>query len=1072
MKENHLIKDDLYIQFFYNESIPKIMTDPESLRIVDANGAAVKFYGYGDDLLNMKVSQINTLSEDQVKKAAIKAKTGPQVFYFRHRLASGDIRDVEVYTNIVPVQEKIYIQSAIIDITERNRVYKELYNSEQRYRQLFKNMSEAFAYCKSFSRTDKSSMKFEILEVNDAFEELFNVKAEEILNCDFAEAIPRLRELSEDIAPLLCAVNTLSEPAHSVKYFSCIDKWLKINYFSPAHGYFVVMINDVTSQKLFEKSLSESHQFLKSIFNTLHISIAILDENGMIVQLNDSWKRQKAGCYLLGPDCRVGMNYFELCNEAVKGVHGDGALAQAATIIETLIEETMLAKSLDVSREVKIGDGYFRVTPRLFEWPETYRTILAFEDITLRKQSEEKIRKLSMAVEQSPAAVIITDSEGVIEYVNQKFVDLTQYSLEEAVGQTPRFLKSGFHGADYYSNLWRTIKSGMEWRGEFRNKRKNGELYWESASITPIVGDEGLITHFVALKEDIGIKKSIEEELKKSKLEADEARVAAEDASTAKSRFLANMSHEIRTPMNSIIGFTDMLSSTALNEEQQELLEYVKTSSGALLSLINDILDLSKIEAGKLEIDNAEFELNSILDQVIGITRVNAAKKGIRFTYMLDSAINFRVFSDPTRLRQVLLNLVDNAIKFTETTKNVKIIISLESETPETADVKFMVSDEGIGIPESKIGTIFMSFMQSDTSITRKYGGTGLGLTISNHIIKLMGAEGIKVRSAEGAGSDFYFTLRMKKGSAINYSDSGHGGAVFAKAPYRKKFNILLVEDNPSNIALTTKVLIKFGHNVAVAVNGEEAVSMSLKHSYDLILMDIQMPVMDGFEATRAIRSRGDEIPIIAMTASAMKGDHEACMAVGMDGYIPKPINITEINATIETVLARTSLKAGAKKSLPAFPAEQKDEKPRDISHNDAALERAAAKIPGLVSQPADESDLKIFDPEKLMFNMGGIKELAVDSVNMFLEYSAAYLKEVKDALDEKNPERIKRAAHKFKGTSLNACALRVANLLLKIEIISKSGSVEECVSLYSKLVEQIDIYKNEVSVSEFFIDK
>ncbi|HOT75433.1 MAG TPA: ATP-binding protein, partial [Candidatus Wallbacteria bacterium] len=475
--------------------------------------------------------------------------------------------------------------------------------------------------------------------------------------------------------------------------------------------------------------------------------------------------------------------------------------------------------------------------------------------------------------------------------------------------------------------------------------------------------------------------------------------------------------------------------------------EYVKTSSGALLSLINDILDLSKIEAGKLEIDNVEFELNSILDQVIGITRVNATKKGIRFTYMLDSAINFRVFSDPTRLRQVLLNLVDNAIKFTETTKNVKIIIALESETPEIANIKFMVSDEGIGIPESKIGTIFMSFMQSDTSITRKYGGTGLGLTISNHIIKLMGAEGIKVRSVEGAGSDFYFTLKLRKGGVINYSDSGHGGAVFSRSSSRKKYNILLVEDNPSNIALTTKVLIKFGHNVAVAVNGEEAVAMSLKHSYDLILMDIQMPVMDGFEATRAIRSRGDEIPIIAMTASAMKGDHEACMAVGMDGYIPKPINITEINATIETVLARASLKAGAKKSLPsACPAAPKDEKPRDVSHNDAALERAAAKIPGLVSQPADEQDLKIFDPEKLMFNMGGIKELAVDSVNMFLEYSAAYLKEVKDALDEKNPERIKRAAHKFKGTSLNACALRVANLLLKIEIISKSGGVEDCV--------------------------
>jgi PAS domain S-box-containing protein len=809
------------------------MIDPESLDIIDANRAAVSFYGYGEDIRRMKISQINTLTEEQIRHATQKAKGGQQVFYFRHRTASGDIRDVEVYTNPVSIKDKVYIQSAVIDITEKNLAYSQLFDSEQKYRQLFKNMSEAFVYC---------------------------------------------------------------------------------------------------------------------------------------------------------------------------------------------------------------------------------------------KKSEEKIKKLSLAVEQSPAAVVITDSEGVIEYVNHKFSSLTGYDCGEAVGKTPRILNSGYYNKEFYSEMWRIIKSGGEWRGEFRNKKKDGCLYWESASITPIVSDNGAITHFVALKEDISVRKTIEEELKKSKEDAVRARLAAEDASEAKSRFLANMSHEIRTPMNSIIGFTDMLASTGLTAEQKELLDYVKTSSGALLSLINDILDLSKIEAGKLEIENAEFELHSMLEQVIGITRANASKKGIKYSYMLDSAINFKVFSDASRLRQVMLNLVDNSIKFTETGKSVKIFISLESSGEDNAVVKFMVSDEGIGILENKLDTIFMSFMQSDTSITRKYGGTGLGLTISNHIINLMGGDGIKVTSVEGSGSDFYFTLNLKKGSSINYEGFKYSASDNLEGASTQKYDILLVEDNLSNIALTTKVLLRFGHNVAVAVNGEEAVEMSERQKYDLLLMDIQMPVMDGFEATKAIRGRGDAVPIIAMTASAMKGDYEACIDAGMDGYIPKPINICEINKTIGDVLFRVKNKnknnkeEAPPKKAGGNPGALPDMRGESIEVKAAAIEKKM--------QPAPEGELKVFDPQKLMFNMGDIKELAIDSVDMFLEYSTAYYQEVKKTIEEKNADQIKRAAHKFKGTSLNACAMKVAAVLLKIEGCAKNGEVKECEILFEALGREIEVYKNEVSVSDFFIDK
>ena len=310
--------------------------------------------------------------------------------------------------------------------------------------------------------------------------------------------------------------------------------------------------------------------------------------------------------------------------------------------------------------------------------------------------------------------------------------------------------------------------------------------------------------------------------------------------------------------------------------------------------------------------------------------------------------------------------------------------------------------------------------------------------------------------------------LNLKKGSLINYEGLKYSASDSLEVASAKKYDILLVEDNLSNIALTTKVLLRFGHNVAVAVNGEEAVKMSGRQKYDLLLMDIQMPVMDGFEATRAIRGRGDVVPIIAMTASAMKGDYEACINAGMDGYIPKPINISEINKTISDVLYRSKNK-NKKEEAPPKKAGGTSNVLLDMRRE--SLEEKAAVIEKRIL-PAADGELKVFDPQKLMFNMGDIKELAIDSVDMFLEYSTAYYQEVKKSIEEKNADKIKRAAHKFKGTSLNACAMKVASLLLKIEGCAKNGVVNECEILFEELGREIEIYKKEVSVSEFFTEK
>jgi len=1051
---NEIMCNEYYQQFFIKELIPKIIIEPETLGIIDANEAALKFYGYGETLKNFKINDIVMLPEDQIKKAVSQSLKSPQIYYFRHKLASGELRDVEIYTNVITVRSKSYIQLAIIDITERNRIYKELYISENKYKKLFKSMSEAFAYCSIVADEKGSPIDFIILEVNDAFEGFVGVRKEKFINQKCSQVFPDIFTLDFDWVSLLGSI-AINGEEHRVEYYSAIiEKWLNISCFSPARGYFVAVISDITSRKLVEASISESHQFLKTVFNTLHINIAILDENAMIIQTNDAWKRSDRNVPFIGMQCRVGMNYFEICSIVEDG----GESHAVCEAIANAINDVFLSKTPQAAFEFLYGHYWFRFNVSPFEWPETRRVLVAFEDITSQRMSEEKVKKLSEAVEHSPVAVIITRFDGNVEYVNPRFETLTGYSRDEVLGKNLRILKSGYHDEAFYRELWKTLISGDEWRGEFRNKKKNGEFYWESASITSIKNNAGELTHFVAIKEDITERKKFEALLKNTMQQAEIARRVAEEASAAKSNFLANMSHEIRTPMNSIIGFADVLNNTALTFEQKEILDYIKTSSHFLLSLINDILDLSKIEAGKFEIDNVEFELNKIIEQVISITKGNAAKKGIQFSYVIDMGINFKIEGDANRIRQILLNLVDNAIKFTDRLKSVKLTVSIESDSERSCVILFEVRDEGIGIAEDKISKIFQSFVQSDASITRKYGGTGLGLTISNHLVKLMGGSGISVESAEGSGSVFYFMLKFKKGEKIK-SVSKRDVPGIRDTQVQEALKILLVEDNFSNVALTTKVLRKKGHKIEVAVNGIEAVEKSSKDVYDVILMDIQMPEMDGLEATREIRKRGGRVPIIAMTASAMKGDYEACLEAGMDGYIPKPINVYEINETIERILNERKNNACVQNVISTASA---------IFAKESAAD-AKAQLDKLTGPAADdEKKIKVFDVERLMMNMGDMKELAVDAVNMFFEYGVLYVIEVKKAIDSGDAESIRRAAHKFKGTSLNASALLTADTLLKIEMAAKDNKVYECPALYEELLKNMDDFKREIELNGF----
>lgn len=794
------------------------------------------------------------------------------------------------------------------------------------------------------------------------------------------------------------------------------------------------LANSEAKLSLVYQTAVASEEGARASFEQAAVGMCYASVNGNVLRVNTRF------CEILG------YTQLDLAGRRLESITHPDDWANKRELIDGLASGTLPRYSLEERYKHKSGhDVWVSACVSLVKCEEGHTEhyqMVVLRDISQAKQDRieleafhEQVRKLSLVASKGKNPVIILDAEGVAEWANEAFTRMTEYSMQELCGKRPLDLLSGpATDVGLAHRIAERLKKGENVDEDILYYTKSKKAFWVSTEIHPALDDDGKIANFIMTHNDITERLRYTQQLLKAKGTAEaasralmKAKAAAEKANLSKSQFLANMSHEIRTPLNGIIGFSELLAADP-NIDHDELTSYlgtIRTSGQHLLNLVNDILDLSKIESSKMSIENLIFSPHQVLAEVISISRVQALQKSITLEYEWTSDIPLVIESDAARLRQVLLNLVGNAIKFTEE-GGVKVRARVERADNGQANLCFDVEDSGIGIAQSNLTKIFQPFSQEDETVTRRFGGTGLGLTISKRIASLLSGK-LDVSSEAGVGSTFHLSIAAGAYDNLELTDVAASESQ-AQDPHAMEenwdlshCNILLVDDGETNRRLVRIILQRAGAKVDEAANGLIACELARSHNHNIVLLDMQMPVMDGYTAASQLRSEGYETPIIALTAHAMRSDREKCLAAGCSGYLTKPIaridllrTVVEACPNFDSRSRRTSNSQAA--PLPAKPSQ-------DTSNPKARMQAAEAIEPraeqGLskpprtrgsmfsTSVPLEEEyrcDLPTDDPE--------IREV----IEEFVHALPARIEKMQAAVENEDLEELRQLAHWLKG--------------------------------------------------------
>lgn len=732
------------------------------------------------------------------------------------------------------------------------------------------------------------------------------------------------------------------------------------------------------------EQISLSEKRYRDLFNFGQALICTHDLQGIVLTVNP------AICKVLGYSEKelVGRNLKELIPQRAK--------ADFETNYLDVINAEGVAKGLFTIITKSGNKVYLLYQNYKVDEPGTDPYIIGFsQDITDRKKAEEALsrseEKYRSIIENMNLGLLEVDIDERILYANYSFCQMSGYTQQELRGKITTDIFMQGDSVDKVHEKAKLRLAGISDTYEVEVKNKMGESKWWLISGAPRFNEYDKLVGSIGIHLDITEQKVLEHKLMEAKLEA-------EQSARAKELFLTNMSHEIRTPMNAITGMGRQLQRTPLNGQQQFYLDTINDASANLLVIINDILDLSKIESGKIILENTGFSLKDIIEKCVFIMRHKAEERELSLSAKTGAELAPILIGDPHRLTQVINNLLSNALKFTEK-GSVTLECTVSKDEADRQVIRLIISDTGVGMSKDFLKVLFNKFTQEDEDVVRKYGGTGLGMSISKQLVEAMGGK-ISVESEKGIGTSVHIIISLQKGME---KDLPKNGLPEVDEDVLRDVSILLVEDNETNRLVANTVLAQYGAIVEEAVNGLEAVEMLRKKMYDLILMDIRMPVMDGIEATKIIRAEiSKTIPVVALTANVVKGEREKCMNAGMNEFVSKPFNEDDLIQIISKLTGRNKAGTSVK--------------------------------PGSEAMPVKEN---LYDLDKLWDISRGKQAFVEKMVHIFINETGNTIKDIRKAYEENDIEKLRSVAHKIKPSLYNLNINSITADILKIELLN-----------------------------------